>query len=137
MKLHTRDTGECDRWIFELRFQVLVLNLEFWLRILSLDLKYSVFSRFWVFYFILSFVFAVLILFCFFFCFAFQFWVEAFWFNLVIWFRFLSFKLFLSVNGICLFWHLNGIWGEGGYHLRSQKLQTAWLWNFYHLLVLT
>ena len=43
--------------------------------------------------------------------------------------------LHLTVNGICLFWQLNGIWGGGNTLLISQKLQKVWLWNFYHVLV--
>ena len=41
----------------------------------------------------------------------------------------------LTVNGICLFWQLNGIWGVVVPPLRSQELQKVWPWNFYHMLV--
>ena len=42
----------------------------------------------------------------------------------------------LTVNGICLFWQLNGIWGGVvPPPLRSQELQKVWPWNFYQMLV--
>ena len=43
----------------------------------------------------------------------------------------------LAVNGICLFWQLNGIWGVGVVPspLRSQELQKVWPWNFYQMLL--
>ena len=43
----------------------------------------------------------------------------------------------LTVNGICLFWQLHGIWGMVPPPMRSQELQKLWPWNFYQILVST
>ena len=46
---------------------------------------------------------------------------------------------YLTVNGICFFWQLHGIWGEGvRKHPPSTpeiSKTTKWLWNFYQMFV--
>ena len=58
-------------------------------------------------------------------------------FNMIPWYlpRYARKMFSLTVYGICLFWQLNGIWGDRKKTLRSRKLEKVWLWIFDHMFM--